>query len=575
MAATAQQAYRQQRGKVFYFRIAVPLALQGSLGKEYKCSLKTSDYRLSAYLCRIMSCKAEDFFMAVTKKIPTEDDLRKLMREFFEKKLEEAMFDYASAQSMFVGSEPKEPSNDPYGVICGAKAALSEIKNQATSYGYTEEQENQATNVLARDDFETFPYADKLAQYMMDSLIEAKRIELAYHQKDFADIEIKHPLLIGVKNVFSPSYQAQHTLGQCVKLFIEHKAGSVKPKTLKRIEVFMARLCDILGENKNMQSISKQPDGVFLERSIRKFPANFIRDHHAKGKSLMGLIESTEDYQKMGARTIMSYWIHFNEFFSWAEKREYIAKNPIDDITPNVSVPKETNRLNFSEEQLNTLFASPIYTGRKNRERMLWVAGKIKVKDGNFWLPLIGLFMGMREAEILQLTPEDIKEADGILYFDINRNGVKDIKNDISIRTVPIHPELIKMGLADYLTQRKKVIKGKERVFADGITIPKNMEIIKNYSRNFSEYTIRIGMRAEKDGREVFHSFRHNLQTALSKAGIQNYISCKILGHEPPKLILTTGDKTYDHNNLSLRDKYEIISKAKYDIDLSHLYVTE
>ncbi|MCL4678884.1 MAG: site-specific integrase [Alphaproteobacteria bacterium] len=573
MAAIAQQAHRHRRGKVFYFRIAVPLALQDSLGKEYKCSLKTGDYRLSAYLCRHMSCKAEDFFMTVTRKIPTEDDLRKFMRSYFEQQLEQARFDYNSARSMFYGNEPDKPSKDPYGVIRAAQNALAKAKSQAATHEYTDEQENEAESLLNEANFETYPYSGKLAQYMMDALVEAKRIELAYHKKDFADIEIRHPLLIGTRNVFSPSYKAQITLGQCTKYFIEHKAGSVKAKTLKRLEIFMARMCDILGENKDMRSISKQPDGVLLERAILKFPANYTRDYQAKGESVMGLIESGKNYKKMGPRTIMSYWIHFNEFFAWAADREFIQKNPIANITPNVSIPKKTSRTPFSNEQLKTLFSSPIYTGRKNRGRKLWDTGHLILKDGQFWLPLIGLFMGMREAEILQLTPEDIKEEDGILYFDVNRNDGKDAKTDPSIRLVPVHPELIKMGFADYLTERKKVVKNKGRIFEDGITIPKNMEIIKNYSRNFSEYTVRIGMRSQKDGREVFHSFRHNLQTALGKAGVQNILSCQIVGHEKPEKEMTTGDLVYDHNNLSLRDKYEIISKAKYDVDLSHLYI--
>ena len=576
MASLAtKQLHRQQRGNIFYFRVAVPLELQEKLGREYKCSLGTRDYKLSAYLCRYLSCKAEDFFVKIKKKIPTEYDLRNFMREYFEKQLEQAMFDYQSARSMFFGGEPETPSNDPYGFIKGSEAAFEAAKNNAATYGYTEEQEQEAEKILKKSSFETFPYAGTLAQYMMNALIEARRIELAYHQNGFADVVIKHPQLLGARNVFEQSDQSKVTLRQCVEHYISSKEGTVEPKTLHSIKAFMNRLCDILGENRDMQSITKQPDGVFLERTLPKIPANFVRDYQNKGKELMKVIESGQNYEKITAKTASTYWMYFKEFFSWAEEREYISRNPLSNIKIKVTSKKDGRRPQLSNEQLQTLFSSPIYTGRKHKDRKLWEAGKLKIRDGNFWMPLIGLYTGMREGEILQLTKADVKQENGILYFDINRNNSKTLKTERSIRKVPIHPELIKMGLPDYLESRAKQIKNDGRIFEDGIKIPKNLEITKNYSRGFSEYTVQIGMRSAKDGQEVFHSLRHNLQTALSKAGVLNTVSCKILGHEPPKEMLTTGDTTYNHHNPSLDDLYRAISKAKYDVDLSHLYVTK
>lgn len=575
MAVSAQQIHRQRRGNMFYFRISVPLGLHRELGREYKRSLGTSDYKLSAYLCRIMSCKAEEFFMAITKKIPTDGDLRQLMRNYFEKQLEDAMLDYTSAKSMFVGSEPEEATYDPYGFISGTEAALNEIKNEASSFEYTEEQENEATNILEGDNFETFQYATKLAEYMMDALIEAKRIELAYHQKKFSDTDIKHPLLIGAKNVFSPSYKAGVTLRQCVDHFLSYKDGKIKAKSLHTVRAIMSRLCEILGEDRDMQTITKSVDGVLLERVLPKIPTNYVRDYKNKGKLLMQVIEGSHEYEKISDKTASTYWMYVQEFFSWAEGREFIHRDPVAKIKFKTQQKKEKQRTPFNAEKLSTLFSSPIYTGRKNRNRSFWLSGNLKIKDGNFWLPLIGLYTGMREGEILQITPDDVKTDDGKLYFDVNEYFDKELKTTFSARKVPIHPELIKIGLAQYLAERKTKIKKDGRIFQDGITIPEHQEITKNYSRSFSEYTVRIGLRTKKDGQEVFHSFRHNLQTALSKAGVKNTVICKIIGHAPPADSMTTGDLVYDHNELTITELYDELAKAKYDIDLSHLYITE
>jgi len=56
------------------------------------------------------------------------------------------------------------------------------------------------------------------------------------------------------------------------------------------------------------------------------------------------------------------------------------------------------------------------------------------------------MFQGMRMNEICQLYKEDIKKIDNIWCFDINRDRDKSIKNDDSIRIIPIHQSVIDSG---------------------------------------------------------------------------------------------------------------------------------
>ncbi|MDH5723609.1 MAG: hypothetical protein OEY94_09855 [Alphaproteobacteria bacterium] len=105
MSQTYKQPHRQKRGNIYYFRIAVPCKLQTVLGYEYKCSLRTGDKQTASYLCRVMNNKAEYFFQMVMLRKPTETDLKKIMRGYFEKQLEQAMAEYAQARGMFYGSE--------------------------------------------------------------------------------------------------------------------------------------------------------------------------------------------------------------------------------------------------------------------------------------------------------------------------------------------------------------------------------------------------------------------------------------------------------------------------------------
>ena len=61
----------------------------------------------------------------------------------------------------------------------------------------------------------------------------------------------------------------------------------------------------------------------------------------------------------------------------------------------------------------------------------------------------------MRLEEIGQLRCEDIKTEGGIYYFDVNNEGNSHLKNNSSIRQIPIHSTLIKLGFLDYVLTQK------------------------------------------------------------------------------------------------------------------------
>lgn len=68
-----------------------------------------------------------------------------------------------------------------------------------------------------------------------------------------------------------------------------------------------------------------------------------------------------------------------------------------------------------------------------------------------YWIPLVGLYSGMRQGEICQLYVDDIQQYDDIWCFNVNDSGDKRVKNLASKRIVPVHPNLIKIGFLDYV----------------------------------------------------------------------------------------------------------------------------
>jgi integrase len=62
-------------------------------------------------------------------------------------------------------------------------------------------------------------------------------------------------------------------------------------------------------------------------------------------------------------------------------------------------------------------------------------------------------FTGCRAAEITQLDTADVKQVEGIWCIDLCEGERKSLKNRVSIRTVPIHSQLLPIFLPFFQQQ--------------------------------------------------------------------------------------------------------------------------
>lgn len=214
-----------------------------------------------------------------------------------------------------------------------------------------------------------------------------------------------------------------------------------------------------------------------------------------------------------------------------------VAKNPMDN-----------QRMEYSLENLRTIFSSPIFTSTLRPKF---------IGEAAYWVPLIALFTGARQDEILQLTPADIikDEPTNSYYFDFNtRSEGKSLKTAVSLRQTPIHKELIKIGLLDY----HETIKNEAKLFP-------RVSSANSFSSWWTKYSAEIGVWVIKS--KVFHSFRHNFITASRSSGIPEDYRAVIEGHTAGK------GAAYDYGTYTLDSKNKWLQKLKFKgLDLSHLY---
>lgn len=154
-----------------------------------------------------------------------------------------------------------------------------------------------------------------------------------------------------------------------------------------------------------------------------------------------------------------------------------------------------------------------------------------------YWLPLIGLYTGARVNEVCQLNPQcDIRAEQGVWIFDVTEKSEgdervkKSVKNTPSRRKVPIHSELIRLGLLQYVDSIKE--NGAKLLFPawNPSSAGRAAGVAERWFRNLIRAT---GLRDETPQARLvgFHAFRH---TFLNNA-MNNDISFAewLTGHAP------------------------------------------
>jgi integrase len=144
------------------------------------------------------------------------------------------------------------------------------------------------------------------------------------------------------------------------------------------------------------------------------------------------------------------------------------------------------------------------------------------------WAFPLGLSLGCRLEELAGLTMEDVRQIDGVWAVEIQPTEDRLLKNDSSIRRVPIPKALEREGFISWAQQQKP-----------GLLFPEPKPPAADPRR--SHYaSIRLGKIIRKqagitDPTAVFHSCRHFVCQGLTDAGIEQRQIERIQGHSDKK----------------------------------------
>lgn len=520
-----------KRGGIYYFRMAIPTDLRPRFGcNEVKASLHTDDRQLARMRCRYLSNRFERLFMAATALTElTQAQLQDIARAYFRDLLIGGNDRIFWIEDMW-HNDPEDRA-EAIAVAGSREEKLRELHQQGAAaklFG------GAVDKVLASQGVKSItPGSDSfriLCDYFVRAEIESSRILRAKLQKDYPSTMPVDPLYAGIMDDTLPPLP-EHGLGapstalplaDLVKKFKKAREASWEYKTRLDFERVLGWLMECMEPNKPVKTIATTDIGDFRD-TLLKIPKNYNK---GKGKSGLTLKEALamEGSPVITPQTAEKYLNMARAFFNWCEGEGFIDKVPGKKITIEYKVT-EKPRLPFTNEQMTSLFSSPVWAGCFSKARRSR-PGTLLIRNAYYWLPLLAAYTGMRCGEIVQLRHMDIMAFEGIHYIDVNDDHQKKLKTKYSHRRIPIHPRLKEWGFMEFLAVRN-TSKPEDRIFGE-ISISRQGDPSNAYSKAFSRYLKDIGI---KNDQLTFHSFRHTFSDALDNASVIDAQKKAMMGH--------------------------------------------
>lgn len=295
------------------------------------------------------------------------------------------------------------------------------------------------------------------------------------------------------------------TLSRLLKAYREDKEQTWRPSSGLAFRKVEALLTDWFGSDRDVQTIARN-DWRDLFRSLPRVPASRTKMKAYQGMSLQEVIQAAEKSSgpvvRLSAKSCADYVIHIQSVLNWASREDLLPKNAAKSLSAPNTARVGTVRKPFAPELLQRLFSAPPYLARTDQTP----------QDGRYWLPLIALFSGMRSGEIAQLTASSIEEVDGILCIRLTDSHL--LKTQESVRDVPVHSELLRLGFGELSEKRKAT--GETLLFPD-IRENGKSDRSSEFSKTFRRMLVGAGI---QDPSLTMHSFRHTFAHALVAAKV-------------------------------------------------------
>ena len=342
---------------------------------------------------------------------------------------------------------------------------------------------------------------DRAAQQRRDAIVAKDAAEQYAAQASEALAKI---VIAGAAAARSPR------LSEAIGKFTRERQGSEAwmPKTAEKWRHALELVADWFGD-RHTSDIDRH-ELVLFRDGLRRLPRNAGKIAELKNATMREQTES--GYPPISATTVNQIMTMVSGFWAWMAKdpNTYHVKSSIATGLKLAKAESEKRR-SYSEADLRALFSSVEFSGKTFLHTYM------------YWALPMTLLTGARINEIAQLGVDDFRTEDGVSVIALCEPG-KRAKNRNARRLVPVHPELVRLGLLRHVEHLRA--SGEAQLFPE-LTERRDGHG-QAVSRWFGKYASRAGI---DDRTKVLHSTRNTFITALEHANINELTITRIVGH--------------------------------------------
>ncbi len=325
-----------------------------------------------------------------------------------------------------------------------------------------------------------------------------------------------------------PKQTYQETFEETAEQYIEYASKEWTSQTTGQTEAVFRLFKDYI-KNRPLALVREEDVAGFLDEAETLSP-HWGRSPKTKERSLAEIKALYgDDEEGLSGRTLNRYVSALHGLWKWGKQRNKCAgSNPTEGFYRKT---KSNPWHPYLDNDLKKLFIPP----HKSRKY--------------FEIPYVALYSGMRLNEICSLEWENIREEDGVVYFDITA-----AKSEAGIRKVPLHPRL------KWLAERAKKNKKQGLIWSELNPSGPDKKMSWNYSSGFSTFRKKRGAKSAAQYRISFHSFRKNVVRCFELSRVPQTEAAEIIGHEKAGITY----RVYNPHGLTMQQRLDIVKTISY-----------
>lgn len=273
----------------------------------------------------------------------------------------------------------------------------------------------------------------------------------------------------------------------------------------------------------------------FLESEVYKYYGKSLDDHTRTIAQLRQIAsDKPEDLQGLDGGTLNRHIGKLDQLFDHA-RGQGIRIDPELNITTLRSRKKKkqdgrarNQRAKMLPGVMTRVFQAAPFTGCAAWDRP-YEKGDLVFHRGLYFEPMLLAYTGTRREETCGLCVDDVFADAPVPYIHIGQNEFRRIKNPQSIRDIPLHPELLRLGFLEYVVLMKSL--GYSRVFQDLYSPTSRSPLGDRFYDEFMPLLKWACKVEEVEIKFVLHSIRHGFNSQLKNALVSVEERADLMGH--------------------------------------------